>query len=306
MAKLDKLDTIKEDAENDFIRWLKQDELFEYYNANPDQQEAIYKHYQREKENIQPKNFDYWFDWAVNNLEAAEKEYPAMFALMKEAAKEAPPYFTAAIIEKTPEHFSKWKSDIENCLPATRKKKIEQYIELIELLLYQLEFASDIENNAVTKIRPELLEMEQYFKGLLSIDGQSLIWWKKPKTKLKTLMNELQSKGYTDSNSLANFMDENQKPFNANTTHKPIWWKKSGRLLKYLMDELARLEYIDRESPVNKHIKEHFIDKNKNPFTDSIKQNSSGAGLNRSGKPKGHKEIDNLINSLKDQPDQSE
>ena len=191
-------------------------------------------------------------------------------------------------------------------MPATRKKKIEQYIELIELLLYRLEFASDIENNAVTKIRPELLEMEQYFNSLLSFGGQSLIWWKKPKTKLETLMSELHSKGYTNSDSLANFMDENQEPFSANETHKPIWWKKSGRLLKYMMDELARLDYIDRESPVNKHIKEHFIDKDKNPFTDSIKQNSSGAGLNKSGKPRGHEEIDNLINSLKDQQDQSE
>lgn len=87
---------------------------------------------------------------------------------------------------------------------------------------------------------------------------------------------------------------------------QPIWWKKSGRLLKYLMDELARLDYIDRESPVNKHIKEHFINKEQNPFTDSIKQNSSGAGLNKSGKPKGHEEVDSLINSINDQPDQSE
>lgn len=90
--------------------------------------------------------------------------------------------------------------------------------------------------------------------------------------------------------------------------NQSIWWKKSARLLKYLMEELAKLDYIDRESPLNKHIKEHFIDRAQKPFTDTIKQNSSGAGNNKSGKPKGHEVVDDLINSLKlkDQQDRSE
>jgi hypothetical protein len=143
--------------------------------------------------------------------------------------------------------------------------------------------------------------------GLGILDQKrNLIWWKKSKEMLQCLMNELHSMGYTDSSSLDNFMDKNRQPFLGKNIQKSIWWKKTGRLLKYLMDELARLDYIDQESPVNKHIKEHFIDKNKYPFTDSIKQNSSGAGLNKSGKPKGHEEVDSLINSLKDQQDQSE
>jgi len=115
---------------------------------------------------ITGKNFDYWFDWMVNNVETAEKEYPEMMELVREMVRETPPYFTASIIEKTPEHFVKWKNDIENCLTSTREKKIKTYIELIELLLYQLEFNTDIENNAVEKIKPELIEMEQYFRKL--------------------------------------------------------------------------------------------------------------------------------------------
>lgn len=91
---------------------------------------------------------------------------------------------------------------------------------------------------------------------------------------------------------------------------QPIWWKESGRLLKYLLDELARLDYIDRKSPVNKHIKQLFINRERESFTDSIKQNSSATGANKGTdknqktKPKGHKEIDNLINSLKSLKDQ--
>jgi hypothetical protein len=106
--------------------------------------------------------------------------------------------------------------------------------------------------------------------------------------------------------------DQQQGEAKPGKTIQPIWWKKSGRLLRYLMDELARLDYIDRGSPVNKHIKEHFIDQNKEPFKESIKQNSSGTGANKGtnknqkAKPRGHEEIDHLINSLEIQPDQSE
>ena len=82
---------------------------------------------------------------------------------------------------------------------------------------------------------------------------------------------------------------------------QPIWWKKSARLLRYLMEELAKHDFIENESPINKHIKEHFIDKNKDMFSDSIKQNSSGVGNNKTGKPKGHEKIDDIITQLKNQ-----
>lgn len=97
-----------------------------------------------------------------------------------------------------------------------------------------------------------------------------------------------------------------QQPDNTGKQVQPIWWKGSNRLLRYLMDELAKLDLIDRNSPVNKHIKEHFIDQYQKPFSDSIKQNSSGAGLNKSGKPKGHDQIDGLIKSLKQQQEKND
>lgn len=78
---------------------------------------------------------------------------------------------------------------------------------------------------------------------------------------------------------------------------QPIWWKGTGRQLRYLMDELARLDLIDRNSPVNKHCKELFINMDKEPFTDSIKQNSSGA----TKKPKGHEQLDQIIKETKEQ-----
>ncbi len=90
---------------------------------------------------------------------------------------------------------------------------------------------------------------------------------------------------------------------------EPIWWQGSGRLLGYLMEQLSQAGFIDKQSNFNKLIKEHFIDKDKKPFTDSIAQNRSGAGSNKGtsknkgSKPKGHNEIDTLIENLKQHPE---
>lgn len=81
---------------------------------------------------------------------------------------------------------------------------------------------------------------------------------------------------------------------------QPIWWRSTGRSLRYLFEELTKYDLIERSSPINKHIKEHFIDKNKIPFTNSIKQNSSGVSNNKSGKPKGHEKIDKIIKELRE------
>jgi hypothetical protein len=81
---------------------------------------------------------------------------------------------------------------------------------------------------------------------------------------------------------------------------KHIWWKKSNRLLGYLIEKLMKLGYIDRETDINRVIKDHFIDKDKKPFTDSIKQNRSGAGINKESKPKGSNDIDNIISNIKE------
>jgi hypothetical protein len=88
-----------------------------------------------------------------------------------------------------------------------------------------------------------------------------------------------------------------------------IWWKKSGRLLGYLLEELAKHDLIDRESPINKIIKDHFLNNKKERFTDSIKQNRSGAGenkgtdKNKKSKPKGAEKFDKITEWLLKFPD---
>ena len=80
---------------------------------------------------------------------------------------------------------------------------------------------------------------------------------------------------------------------------KPIWWQGTGRQLGYLLDELAAKGFIDKNTNFNEAIKVHFIDKEQKPFTDSIKQNKSGASnTNKNGKPKGANVVDEIIKGL--------
>lgn len=80
----------------------------------------------------------------------------------------------------------------------------------------------------------------------------------------------------------------------------PIWWQGSGRLLGYLIEELSKKGFIDKNTDINKVIKDHFINRDKNPFPDSIKQNRSGSGINKNSKPKGNNDIDNILSNLKE------
>ncbi len=84
------------------------------------------------------------------------------------------------------------------------------------------------------------------------------------------------------------------------STINPIWWQKSDRLLGYLIEELSKKGFIDRDTDINKLIKDHFINKDKEPFSESIKQNRSGSGNNKNSKPKGSIDIDNITSSLKE------
>uniref|UniRef100_UPI002635D8C4 hypothetical protein n=1 Tax=Hydrotalea sp. TaxID=2881279 RepID=UPI002635D8C4 len=81
---------------------------------------------------------------------------------------------------------------------------------------------------------------------------------------------------------------------------KPIWWQGTGRQLGYLLDELAAKGFIDKNTNFNEAIKTHFVDKDKNPFTNSIKQNKSGTQHNTKsgGKPKGANQLDEIITAI--------
>ncbi len=112
-------------------------------------------------------------------------------------------------------------------------------------------------------------------------------------------MDNYDKKVDEEINYLMQLKKSNKAPIQGKTIN-PIWWQKSDRQLGYLIENLAKLGYIDRGTDINKAIKDHFINKDKKPFPDSIKQNRSGTGINKNSKPKGSTDIDNVINNLKE------
>jgi hypothetical protein len=149
--------------EKDFEKWLRQDELFEYYESNPEQQESIFNDYRREKEYIKPQNINEWV-WMTRNPELAEKHYPELMQGLTQRIKNSEPFVTALIIQELPDHFPKWKTEADQYFGIKRTKMIQSYIDLIKVVLVDYESPSEIEQQGVESVRPELTELLEYWE----------------------------------------------------------------------------------------------------------------------------------------------
>ncbi len=109
------------------------------------------------------ENMESFVEWLCRNPYLAEKEYPEITQGLKNRLKLSPPHETALIIQKIPEQFNLWRNEVNELYGITKKKKITQYIELLNLVL-DSEYSTIVENEAVEHIRDEILEQLQYWK----------------------------------------------------------------------------------------------------------------------------------------------
>ena len=296
---MNKSDNHKIIMTKDFEYWLKKDDFFEYYQNNPEQQQTIYIDYKREKEFIDPKYMEDWIEWMTNNPELAESKYPETMKNLIKRIKKKPPFVTALIIERIPEQFAKWKYDIDNCIFLTKKKKIRSYLELIDLVLHQLEFNSDIENNAVKKIKPELLEMEAYFKGLLN----------KPPKQQKSTTYQWQGNADKELPELYSLLVDEYKLIASDTTLEQftdiftgqsidsidsIKWSASKSLNAYFIEQLIS------KNKLSKAINTDVWEISKSCFIDgtNFSQLIDNYNNSKTGKPRNYNLIDDLLNAL--------
>ncbi len=234
---------------------------------------------------IPPKDLDIWYNWMVNNEEFAEKEYSEMMELVREIIRKMPSYIIAESFERIPEHFVKWKNDIENSLPLTRERKIKECIKLIKILLYQ-EF-DDVIENTLKKIKPELIEMKQYFENLqhpsLKKKGfQSSL----TDSQIKSLYTQLQG----------NYIDTTPENFEAIFSHElpsftPI--KRKGKFTNSLLIYFAS-ELFQKENPLDYVSITEYCFNGKNL---SQSQNNY-IKFNNNQKPKGYQQIDKIIQTI--------
>lgn len=153
--------------DKDFEKWLKQDELFDYYKTNPEQQDEIFKDYQREKEYINPENIDEWVKWLCNNPELAEKQYSLTVKNLKDRVQNTEPFLSANIIQNLPENFIVWKTEINNHNGKYREKKIKEQITLLNGVLNEWQYPTKIEQQAVESVRYYLVEQLEYWESEL-------------------------------------------------------------------------------------------------------------------------------------------
>lgn len=177
--------------DKDFEKWLKKDELFEYYNTNPEQQTDIYKDFQREKEYLKPENIDEWVRWLCNNTELAEKHYPLLVSDLKERIQNTQPFKTANIIQKLPEHFTTWKTKINKHSGKYREKRIKEQITLLNSVLNEWQYSTEIEQQAVESILPYITEQLEYWKSELTALSSQQTGKKKPEQETPKTFEEL-------------------------------------------------------------------------------------------------------------------
>ncbi len=240
-----------------------------------------------------------WMDWMEGNYETALKDYPEMMELVKESILENP-LALSVHISRIPENFPKWKDDIEIGLKTTRIKKTKLHLELIQGLLYKFEFPDNLITVAVEKIRPELLEMEAYFKRILEEPSNttrkktSYHWQNKPEVELPVLY-KLMTKTY-QLIALETTYDQFKAIFTGQPREsiKPIKWIKAKNLNAYFIHQLIKKKRISKA--VNNDIwetaKQCFVDGVY--FSQLIDQYSNS----KTGKPQNHKLIDDLLNTL--------
>ncbi|MFV0290351.1 MAG: hypothetical protein ACK5IJ_05550 [Mangrovibacterium sp.] len=182
--------------DKEFEKWLKQNELFEYYKSNPQQQVEIYEDYQSEREGIDPKDVDDWVIWLCNNPELAEEHYPLLVSRLKERLRKTPPFKTANIIQSLPELCEDLKKDINALDGEYRKKRIQEQINFLNEILGECEYSTDIENQAIESVRPYLFDLLNYWKSELKQKpelNKASILFKSPQI-IESLYDEL--KGY--------------------------------------------------------------------------------------------------------------
>ena len=113
------------------------------------------------------KDIEEFVEWMTLNPELAEKYYPELTKGLKNRIQKKEPFVTALIIEKLPSHFVQWKNEAEQGLVTTRIRKINGYINLLNLVLFEFHYSNEIETMAIEKVRGELNEQLEYWNAEL-------------------------------------------------------------------------------------------------------------------------------------------
>lgn len=182
------------------------------------------------------KDMDEWVEWMTLNPELAEKYYPEIMEGLTERIKKWDSFRTALIIQKLPNHFPKWKTEIENFFGIKRTKMILQYIDLIKIVLIESKYTSEIEQIAVESVRAELTEQLEYWeRELITSPPQQ------SETKTDKLKEHLTKYGFFELLKIKQLSEQNKQDL------IDLIIKNKMPYGIAMFDFLGFCEYLDRE-----------------------------------------------------------
>ena len=132
--------------------------------------------------NIDENYIEEFAEWMTRNPDMAYKHYPEIMQMLTEQFRNLDPYLWALIIQKIPDNFPDWKTKAEQFFGIKKTKMIQEYIHLINAVLTEYKYPSEIEQQAFESVRAELEEQLEYWnKELKALTPQPIV---KQKTEL--------------------------------------------------------------------------------------------------------------------------
>ena len=228
-------------------------------------------------------------EWIMDNEEEGKKEYPELYNHLNIVINRTTPYQEIQIIKSVISYFPHWINTINNLLPKARKKKIEEYSEIVYPMLYQ-KYPDKIVISEIKKQKPFLEEMilflkKEYEKVEKKKKGFN---WISNIDELPIIFNKLKEKELIHKDeTLEGFM----KIFNNKeiSLSDRIQWRSQKNLLAYFIDKLLVDELIPITTNLWATAKICFTRAN------NLAQLKENYLNNNSGLPRNHHLIDSLF-----------
>tara|TARA_R110000851_G_scaffold214241_2_gene366878 strand:- start:85 stop:948 length:864 start_codon:yes stop_codon:yes gene_type:complete len=274
----------------DFENWLKQDNLFEHYQNNPDQQQTIFIDYKREKEFINPKDEKGFSEWMPNNTKAGftDSDYIEMYEIVVKIERE--------------KSIKKLDDELNSVDPS-------EALAIVDKLLYGLrkkELLAEIDTpNA------DWNDRDIWFRKYLlnELDHQQKRPSIKPPKQQKRTTYQWQGNAGKELPELYSLMINKYKLIASDTTLeqftaiftgqpikniKPIKWNVSKTLNAYFIEQLINKNKLSKAINIDIWVISKYCFSNGANFSQSIDNYKNS----KTGKPSNYNLIDDLLNAL--------
>ncbi|MFN5443273.1 MAG: hypothetical protein ACK48V_03500, partial [Crocinitomicaceae bacterium] len=113
------------------------------------------------------EHFEEWIEWILLNPEMAFKKEPELLEKINKELSLCKPFYKALLIQKIPDHFPKWRNDVDLQFGSKKKELLKDYIKIISIALKEENYSTEEEISAFKKVKNQLAEQLFYWKSML-------------------------------------------------------------------------------------------------------------------------------------------